>query len=195
MTQALMKLKREATREFEQVVMAEVLIPDVFNTFFDISTREQVRNIAYKFAEMGYVLDVNHDNVDAGKKYFVCESFIARDDDPIFIAGSWVVGVKIVDPDLWQQVLDGDINGFSYEATMNVFEIEFPALEPMTVLGITEPHPLDGHTHTFSVVIGSNNQVISGGTGVTDGHAHTILSHTYTQDAGGHSHRYQVLED
>lgn len=187
-------VKRE-DRLFEQVVFAEVLVPNTLNGYFDHTTPENVKAFAYEFARQGYGLDVDHDEVNVdGLKYYVVESFIARAGDPDFIEGSWVLGVKIIDDELWQRVLDGTINGFSYDAIVNMQEAEFDAQAITVVTGLTEPDPFDGHTHEFTVVRGADNQVLSGGTGVTDGHYHPISRHTVTDIGGGHTHRYQVLE-
>lgn len=189
------EVKRRADSDFEQVVFGEVLVPDQLNVYGDYSTREMVRNCAYEFARQGYGLDVDHDRVDVkGTKYYVVESFIARDDDPDFIPGSWVVGVKIVDNDLWQRVLDGELNGFSFEAEVFFSEVDWGEQPGRTLVGYTEPHPLDGHTHTFVVVTDGDNRVISGGTGVTDGHSHPITRHTSTDVGNDHRHRFQILE-
>lgn len=181
---------------FEQIVYAEVLVPNTLNTFNDYMTAETVKDVAYEFARHGYGIDIGHDQVDVnGSKCYVVESFIARDNDPDFIPGSWVVGLKITDPTTWQQVLDGELNGFSYEADILYHDATFTSPGVRTIIGVTEPDLLDGHTHTYVVVVGENNQVQSGGTGITDGHYHVIKRHTSTEEADGHKHRYQVVEE
>lgn len=182
---------------FERVVLSEVLVPNVANTFADIYTEEAIKEFCYQYALQGYGLDIEHDGVDVqGLKYVVVESFIARPGDPDFIEGSWVVGVKVLDDDLWQDVLDGKINGFSFEAQCNLDPITITYEDDSWVTsGVTEPDPVDGHTHVYTVVIGPLNKVISGGTGVTNGHSHSITTHTITGESSGHLHRYQVLGD
>ncbi len=187
--------KRRSDSDFERVVFGEVLVPMTINVFGDISTKEMVRDCAYEFARQGYGLDIEHDNVDVkGQKYYVVESFIARADDPDFIPGSWVIGIKIIDDEVWQGVLDGKLNGFSFEAEMFYTEVEFEDPGVRTVIGVTEPDPFDGHTHAYTVVVDSNNRVISGGTGVTNAHYHPISVHTVTGVGLGHTHRYQLVE-
>jgi len=183
-------------RAYEQIVMGELLIPDTPNVYGDITTREAIREFCYQFAIQGYGLDVNHNQQDVSSdKLVVVESFIARPGDPDFIEGSWVVAMKILDAALWEKVLDGELNGFSYEAVVEMQEVIIQNLRNRTVTGITEPDPLDGHTHTYLVVIDPLNKPISGGTGVTDGHHHIITSHSYTDDANEHRHRYQVINE
>ena len=187
-------LVTRSEKQWEQVAFAEVLVPDVVNSYGDIYTREAVVEFAYEFARQGYGLDVDHDNVNVdGTKYYVVESFIARDGDPDFIDGSWVVGVKILDADLWSQILDGQINGFSFEAEVGMQPVTFLASDQRVIVGTTEPNPLDGHTHVYTLVLDAMNRPFEGGTSVTDGHSHRIVTHTVTEVSDGHNHRYQVI--
>lgn len=184
---------------YEQVVMAEVLLPDTPNVYGDIYTRESIREFAYQFAIQGYGIDVNHDNVDVqGQEAVVVESFIARPGDPNFIEGSWVVGMKILDSEVWQQVLDGTINGYSFEAECSMLPVVFQNLTNRQVIGSTEPDPVDGHTHEFLVILDVFNRPISGGTSIVNGHSHPVVHHTITENqkdlmGRSHSHRYQVI--
>lgn len=184
-----------ADREFEQVVYGEILVPNVPNVYGDIMDESAVRQAMYTFAEHGFIADIEHDQVDRTGDLVVVESFIARPGDPDFIEGSWVVGMKINDPDTWAKVLSGDINGFSYEATCSLLEVAIPDTGNRVVSGITEPDLMDGHTHSYTVVVNTLNQVVAGGTEVTDGHSHTISYHTTTDESNGHTHRFQVVPD
>jgi hypothetical protein len=182
-------------KEFERVVLAELLVPDVPNSWGDLYSREAIKEFCYTFSQKGFGLDVDHNEVDVtGVQFFIVESFIARPGDPDFIEGSWVIGVKILDDDLWAKVLAGEINGFSFQADvfMTPVSIVYES-EARVVLGVTEADPLDGHTHTFTVVIGPLNTVLSGGTGITDNHSHPITGASVTGSASGHTHRYQVI--
>lgn len=186
-------LKRD-DGEYEQVVMCELLIPDVPNVYGDVYTLEAIREFMYEFARQGYGIDVEHDEVDVqDQKVIVVESFIARAGDPDFIVGSWVVGMQITDADLWQQVLDGEINGYSFQALCEMQPILIQNLRNRQIVGTTEANPVDGHTHDYLVITDALNRPISGGTGVTNGHSHTITSHTVTDEAAGHVHRYQTI--
>lgn len=186
-------------KEWERYILCELLLPDTPNTYGDIMTREGIKEAAFEFARQGYGLDINHDQVDRkGQDLVVVESFIAREGDPTFIEGSWVIGMKILSDEIWQMVLDGELNGFSYEAEVSMFEVVIQNLRNRQVSGETEPDPRDGHTHTYLVIVDPLNRPISGGTGITNGHSHRIVSHTVTEHANDltgfqHSHRYQVI--
>lgn len=187
---------RRDDASFEQVVFGEILVPETLNVYNDWMTREDVKRCAYEFARQGYGVEITHNAVNvAGQKCYVVESFIARDNDEDFIPGSWVVGIKITDDDTWQDILAGKINGFSFDAEVYFSDATFTSPGVRTIMGVTEPDPFDGHTHTFLVLVGEDQQVISGGTGATDGHQHPITVHTRTGVADGHVHRYQIVEE
>lgn len=184
---------RRADVEFERVVFAEVIVPESPNVYGDYWTFEAVKEAAYEFMRQGYEIDIEHDHEDVSDRVFVCESFIARDGDPDFIPGAWVVGMKINDDQIWQDVLDGKINGYSFEALVNVLAGQFAYTDDGIRKGWTEPDPVDGHTHEFVVIVGEDTRPISGGTTETNGHAHLIKFGTATEKAAGHTHRYNMV--
>lgn len=189
-------LKRDDDTVWEQVVMAEVLIPNIPNVYGDLYTAQAIRDFAYAFAMAGYGIDVEHDQNDVnGVDAATVESFIVRPGDPDFIEGSWVVAMKILNPDLWADILSGEINGYSFEAICAMTPIMIQNLRNRQVSGVTEEDPEDGHTHTFLVLLDPLNRPITGGTGVTDDHFHTITTHSITDVADDHVHRYQVIND
>ena len=182
-------------RKWERVVFGEVLIPETPNVYNDYWTKEAIRHAAYLFAQQGYGIDLEHDNVDlTGLKAIVVETFIARPGDPDFIEGSWVVGMKILDDDLWQAVLNNEINGYSYEAIIEFMDAILTIEDDGIRVGVTEPDLEDGHTHDFMIMVDETNRPISGGTSETDGHSHTISTHTVTDEAEGHTHRYNLVK-
>ena len=67
----------------------------------------------------GFGIDVNHQNDDVSAGVKIVENFIARADDPDFVEGAWVIGVHVLDDDIWNDILSGELNGFSYEALKN----------------------------------------------------------------------------
>lgn len=182
-------------RKWERVVIGEILLPDTPNSYGDIMSREAIKEFAYAYMMKGYQIDVNHDNVVVDDVVSVVESFIARAGDPDFIEGSWVIAMKINDLDLWQRILDGEINGYSYEALVTMLPVDIQNLRNRVITGVTHADLEDGHTHTYTVVVDALNKPISGGTGVTDGHSHGISTHTYTEIVDAHWHRFDVIED
>lgn len=179
--------------QWERVVFAEVLVPETPNVFGDYWTREAIKEAAYTFMEQGFGIDVEHNNDDVTGPVNVVEAFLARDGDPDFIEGSWVVAMRIHDDGMWQQVLDGEINGYSYEALVAMLPATFAFLDDGVRMGVTEPDPDDGHTHEFVVFVDETNRPVGGGTSETNGHEHPISTHTITDEAAGHAHRYNLV--
>lgn len=188
-----LEVKRRDGDEYEQIVFAEVLIPKTPNVFGDYWTEEAIKEAAYAFAEKGYGIDIDHDNVDISGSVFVAEWFIARENDPDFIKGSWVIGMKITDPVIWQQVLDNELNGFSYEAQVSFLEAVYTDDDDGVRQGYTEPSTVDGHVHAYAILVDANGRPVSGGTDEVNGHSHTISSHTVTDEADGHTHRFNIV--
>jgi len=193
-TRSNMKMVVRAEQEFERIVMCEVIVPETPNVYGDYWTKEGIREFAYRFMEQGYGIDIDHDDIDRTGKVAVVEAFIARDDDPVFIPGSWVVGMRIHDDDIWADILDGKINGYSYEAMLSLVDAVFTYMEPGTRTGVTEPDLMDGHTHEFVVIVDDVGRAVQGGTSETYGHSHMISGATVTDEADGHVHRFNIVK-
>lgn len=179
--------------QWERVVFAEVLVPGVANVFGDFWTVEAIKEAAYMFMETGFGIDLEHDNVDVTGPVRVVESFLVREGDPDFIVGSWVVGMRIHDDTIWQAILDNELNGYSYEAVVSQLSATISVVDNGVRTGLTEPDLLDGHTHYFMVKVDATNRPTAGGTSETNGHSHAITVHTLTNEAAGHTHRYNLV--
>lgn len=177
----------------QQIVYAEVYVPNVPDAHNDFMTVEEVRDMAYDFMKKGRMgqVDTNHDNVVNGS--FVVESFIARDGDPDFIPGSWVVGIYVPDAATWELIKSGELNGFSIEALVTKIPTVMTIEVPDTVAGGTDT--VDGHFHSFKVNFDENAIFLGGTTTVASGHSHRIKKPTVTEEAEGHTHRFSFLED
>ena len=118
-----MKTKTENIIEFKksdakkQIVFGEVYVPNVKDTDGNFMTAETIEKMAHDFLanKKNTQISKGHDgNADKG---VVVESFIVREGDPDFAAGSWVVGVHVPDIEIWKQVENGELTGFSIEGT------------------------------------------------------------------------------
>ena len=101
--------------EHKRLVTAEVYAPNIPDAHGDFMTAEEIEKMAFGFIKEGRIkfIDVQHDN-----KLYDCalvESFIAREDDKLFIPGSWVVTVHVPNEEVWRQILDVGLNSFSME--------------------------------------------------------------------------------
>lgn len=184
--------KRDADG-WHRVVFGEVIIPDVPNVYGDFHSRESVRQFAYGFMLNGFRFDLEHDNDDVSNEVKVVESFIARDNDPDFVAGSWVLGIQILNDDIWNRVISGELNGFSYEAMVRMFGVDLDGETSLFRRGMTQPSLTDGHQHAFYLVLDDEGRPIAGSTSVNDGHYHGIVRHTITESHAGHQHIYQIV--
>lgn len=164
---------------------APVVVPDADE---DVMTAEEIRAMAYRWMIFGdnANVDTMHDRVNNGS--YVVESFIAREDDPLFITGAWCVVIHVVDTELWEQVKAGEYRGlsldFSFEYEFVEYEIEIPEI----VEGATEEE--EGHKHRFFARFDENGRFVGGWTDTQDGHRHFITRGTMTDPANGHVHTF-----
>ncbi|WP_122090351.1 XkdF-like putative serine protease domain-containing protein [Halalkalicoccus subterraneus] len=103
-----------AKDEDERFLLGPVLIPDKPDREGDVVSRENIREVAHKFTEEYQNLDLMHTFESVAK---LSESFIARKDldfgETTVPAGSWMLGVKVEDDEVWSQVKSGELSGFS----------------------------------------------------------------------------------
>ena len=82
----------------------------------DVYSAEEVRKAAYGFMENSQEMGIQH-NQKAGDKIKVLESWIQREDATIegqkVTKGTWLLGARITDDDLWEAVKNGDFTGWS----------------------------------------------------------------------------------
>jgi hypothetical protein len=176
-----------------QIVWGEVYAPDFPDSQNDYATRDTIRKMAYGFMQKGdmFAIDTGHSRKQSGA--CIVESFIARDDDPTFIPGSWVLGVRVPDEE-WALVKSGELNGFSMDGfgvrVETVLEIEMPNRVTGECIKAE-----DGHTHMFWVKYDDEGNFVGGDTDEgPDGHRHKILRGTCTEVSNGHSHRFSFVE-
>ena len=172
-----------------QVVQGVVYEPNVIDTWGEMMIAEDIALVAERFLEdcpTDKAIDTQHDNVPNGS--LVTESFIVRAGDPDYPEGAWVLGVKITDPDVWQQVKSGELNGFSFEAMTRrvpaVVEVEiFPHNVGVTAESVS-------HTHLYLAQMNDDGVIVSGRTTTDMGHSHEIKAGTSTEQENGHRHRF-----
>ena len=179
-----------------QIVFGEVYAPNVPDSQGDFMLAHDIRKMAHNFVRSLKMrkVDVNHDNEPLEAS--VVESFIATEEDKIYLTGAWVVGIKIDDDEIFKKVEEGEINGFSMEARVVPIEQEVileipPVIKGETLVNLDEE---TGHTHKFDIRFNQDGEFMGGETDEVDGHKHLILRGTSTEKADGHSHRYSFLE-
>lgn len=196
-----MTLEKDSTRsriviksEEQCIVMGVVYSPLEIDTDHETMRSETIEQMAHDFLANGRVgmIDYQHNRQPTASR--VVESFIARKDDPDgFPEGSWVLGVKIYDPDLWQKVKKGEINGFSFSGPATPVEVRgVPVRHVTKMIGATESStggPVPEHTHRVQLQFNQHDKVTPTLTDEVLGHRHYIFRTTATEPALDHAHR------
>lgn len=177
----------------QRIVYGEVYAPNRPDAQGEFMRADEIRKMAHNFVKSKKIdqIDVMHNNQLVACN--IVESFIARDNDIDFLAGSWVIGMHVPDDDLWEQIKKGEINGFSMEAVVTRHEQEVDIEIPPIVQGRTSKS--DNHEHQFFVSYDQKGVFQGGVTSMTDGHQHKILAGTHTEEANEHTHRFSSVDD
>lgn len=177
----------------KRIVYGEVYAPDRPDSQGEFMRAEDIEKMAHDFMRRmkTQAIDTEHNN-KLVQNTCVVECFIAREGDPTFIPGSWVVGVHIDDDDTWAKVKKGEINGFSLEAYLKYEEVEVELEIPPVVSGRTSKS--DDHEHEFHVAYDENGVFLGGKTDEVDGHFHVIKKGTVCEPANGHSHTFSAVD-
>lgn len=184
--------------EFERLVFAEVYAPLHADTYIDAMTSEEVKKAAYNFMkkQRNTRIDVMHNESETGS--YIVESFLARPNDPDgFIEGAWVVGVKVEDDGIWNQIVKGELNGFSLSGTASVKPRKVPMERVKLIEGDTElslAGILPEHSHAFTVEFNDDSKIIPTLTSANLGHKHRISQATATEMELDHAHRFVLME-
>lgn len=175
--------------EDQRLATGIIYAPGIIDSHGDIMSAKQIAKMAYNFManNRNHMIDVSHDNKLYG--CYLVESFIAREDDSLFIPGSWVGTVYIPDDELWQQVKNGELNGFSMQVLTYKREIEVEVELPLVLKGQTLKMD-SGHTHEYTVIINEDGAFAGGRTNEVNGHWHEIRKGSVTEEADGHKHKF-----
>lgn len=174
--------------EDQQIVYGEVYAPNTIDTYGDAMTAEDVKLMAERFMEKvdkEKRIDTNHNNISNGS--YPIESFIAEKDDPYYTEGAWVLGVKVDDPKLWEEVKSGKYAGYSFEGVVKMVPAIVEVIVAKAGVGKTEQY--EDHHHLYFLEYDDEGRVKSGRTSQDLGHSHEILRGTATEKTFGHSHR------
>lgn len=177
--------------EDQRIVYATVYEPYTLDTWGDMMLPEEIIKMAHGFMLKENIkdrIDTSHDYVSNGS--YPVESFIARENDPDFTEGAWVMGVKVPDDEMWARVKKGEINGFSMAGMAKMVPAVVEVEIGFSTLGETETN--QDHTHLYFVEFDDDGRVKSGRTSMDLNHSHEITSGTATDLSYGHSHRFFI---
>lgn len=175
-----------------QVVWGEVFAPGIPDSQGDVMSRDDIREMMWRFMKADRLskIDVRHSTAESGAR--VIECFQARDGDPDFIPGSWVLGVWCPDQ-VWSEVKKGELNGFSLDGMGIRVDTTIELDIPDELGGQTDEN--NGHRHSFLVKFDQFGGYLGGVTGPgPDGHTHRIAKGAATEMASGHNHRFSFVE-
>lgn len=186
--------------ESKRIVYGEVYAPMQIDTDGEAMTAAEIEKMAHSFLMRGGTskIDVQHDYAESG--CHIVESFIARKNDPDgFLEGAWVLGVKVVPDELWEEVQKGELNGFSFAGGVNSKRVYATVTVARRIVGKVEKSEEGGllppHQHEVDVEFDEDGHVIGGKTSMDFGHEHTVLRTTATEKAMDHAHRMILIEN
>lgn len=101
----------------ERYVLGVVLAPEQRDSQGDIYSHDEVRKAAHEYMENAGNLGKQHREIVAKDKLRIIESYIApvdfEQDGEQVHKGTWLLGIRVVDDDLWSGIKKGDFTGFS----------------------------------------------------------------------------------
>lgn len=113
----------------KQILYCVVLEPDTFDFQNDIMTPEEIEKAAHDFMTHSRVIGSMHEREINARPV---ESYIAPQDlefdgingNQLVRKGSWVLGIKVNDPEEWSKVLNGEYQGISVHGEANRDPVE-----------------------------------------------------------------------
>ncbi len=104
------------SKDDQHYALGIVLEPDIIDAQNDTYSADDIRSAFEKFAEHYRNVGLMHKQM-VNDKVQILENYIAPADfqsgDVMVKKGTWLMGVRVTDPDLWAGVKDGSITGFS----------------------------------------------------------------------------------
>lgn len=120
-SRAVRILKSEETKE-ERIIFGVVLVPNDVDAQGDIYDEEEVRKAAYSYMEVyGGNIKLMHrgEPLDDGTK--VLETYLSKQEErhgnEVFPKGTWFMGARVGNDELWAEVKEGKWTGWSMGGT------------------------------------------------------------------------------
>lgn len=103
--------------EDQQIVGGIVYEPHAEDSQGDYSTEDEIRQACYYFMENKRKFKLQHEGAPITAKINILENYIAPQDLEIskekVKKGSWILIIRVQDPELWKLVKEGKVTGFS----------------------------------------------------------------------------------
>ena len=104
-----------------------------FDVFFSVDT---IRQIAQEYFKSGFQKNLNLNHTSVPAKSYIFQSYIVDSSKGIAAPkgvdvpdGSWIIGVKVEDKNVWNEIKSGNIKGFSIEGMFEFIESNFSPQE------------------------------------------------------------------
>jgi len=124
-----------AVNDERQELLGAAMLPDkpIYRNgdkgdFYAVFSKDTIRQIAQVFAQKGLFNNTNIEHTIIPADSFVFQSYIVDNSKNINAPtgieapdGSWIVGVKVNNPAIWQSIKQGQIKGFSVEGIFELF--------------------------------------------------------------------------
>lgn len=108
--------------EEQHLVYGIVYEPNITDTQGDYMASDEIEKAAHKFLtdyrQLSYMHQIPETGAELVESYIVPSNTIIGKEQ--VKRGSWVIVVKILRDDLWQEIRDGKIQGFSFEGSADV---------------------------------------------------------------------------
>lgn len=186
--------------EKQQIVYGEVYSPMRLDTDGETMTAEDIVLMERRFMDSSSVhkIDIEHDAVESGCE--VIRSFIAMKNDPDgYVQGAWVLGVKVHPAPIWDMVMKGELNGFSFCGSIERISAEAVVQMVAKAYGETEKSEegmLPSHVHKCEVIYGDNGKPVPNQfTEYELEHRHIVMASTATSVVMEHGHRLLMVEN
>lgn len=104
--------------EEKRIVFGPILIPEHVDLQDDVMSEEEIEKAAHNFlAKYNVEKKAAHMHEDFDVSHEVVESYVAPVDFEMngrkIVKGTWLMAMRILDNDIWEQVKSGEIRGFS----------------------------------------------------------------------------------
>lgn len=100
-----------------------------FEVFF---TSDTIREIAQQYFKSGFQKNMNMNHTSVPAKSYIFQSYIVDNSKGVATPkgieapdGSWIIGVKVDDKDVWNDIKTGKVQGFSIEGMFEFIEAKF----------------------------------------------------------------------
>jgi hypothetical protein len=110
------RLTKSSAPEEEHYVLGVVLEPETEDSQKDIYSEDEIRKSAHMYMEKHMHIGLQH-NGHVDDRVKILESYVAPCDfqlnDQQIKKGTWLLGARILDDELWASIKKGDITGWS----------------------------------------------------------------------------------